>query len=126
MRDVTNKLACVCTFMEDSRKSITKLASAFTGLWGSKSATTPTDHFEVKITQISIHHYNDNNDKIQEITRGEGSWLESIEIDGQVIWNILTRPRTRWLELEQKLHSDSTFRPDLQYLIQRDFENAQM
>lgn len=126
VRDITNKLACVCSFIKDSRKSISKIASALSGLWGNKKVLPPTDHFEVSFRQISIHQYNDNNDITREIMEGKGSWLESIEFNGQTVWDITVKPTDSWLEIEDKLFSDSSFRQDLHYLIQGDIQSAQM
>lgn len=43
------------------------------------------------------------------IGQGKGSWLDHLDIDGLVYWNIQYKP-SKWQQLDNAIPSDSTLR----------------
>ena len=80
----------------------------------------PTDFFNVKI----FRHGEDDAAK-EEVSQGFGSWLEYLEFDKEKFWQLGVTSNQIWSSSEDRLPSDSVYRPDLRYLLQDDLENAQ-
>jgi hypothetical protein len=65
------------------------------------------------------------------VSEGSGSWLEYIEFDGKMYWNI-NDEKPKWLvcndenlpeELKEPiLASDSRFRPDIKFMLEKDMD----
>jgi len=86
----------------------------FLGFIGRKSKL-PSDH-------LTIDFYSMDGGHKQNIGAGKGSWLESLEIDGEQIWDVFD-PQDEW-EFDNELPSDSSYRPDLNKLKVDDIDGA--
>lgn len=88
----------------------------FLGIFGRKQKL-PSDHLEVKF-------YRREGDKSVLLASGKGSWLENLEYDdNEEIWNIFG-PQDDW-EFEPSLPSDSSYRPDIKFIADKDYDQAQ-
>jgi hypothetical protein len=65
------------------------------------------------------------------VSEGSGSWLEYIEFDGKLYWSIDDRlptwqmindPSVPEEQREFLLPSDSRFRPDIKYMLEKNME----
>ena len=87
--------------------------------WGSKKTKRPSDHFDITI-------YEENGDKKDKVCTGKGSYLEYIEFEGERYWEM----GDEWGEWHKPdeihlLESDSSLRPDLNFIKEKDYDNAQ-
>ena len=89
----------------------------FLGMFGGKSKL-PSDH-------LVVNFYERNGKKPKLLSSGKGSWLEDLEFDGDgEVWNIF-EPQDEW-EYLPNLPSDSSYRPDLKMLEEKNIEEAQV
>ena len=87
----------------------------FLGFIGKKSKF-PSDY-------LSIEFYGVDGDRKGKIGSGNGSWLGSLEMDGEQVWDVFD-PKDEW-QYVSELPSDSLYRPDLIKLRRGDIDGAQ-
>lgn len=119
IKDITNNLISETIFDPDRQDgTMSKIASKLM-FWGAKKVKRPADHFDINIYENEI-------DSSNVIWTGKGSYLEYIEFEEERYWEL----GDAWGEwhkpdTEIMLESDSWLRPDLNYIKEKDFENAQ-
>lgn len=117
--DVTHNLVAEAVFDPDNQQSTLSSVASKLKFWGSKKTKRPSDHFDIGIYEIE-------GDKRELACQGTGSYLHFIEFEGERYWEmgdewgIWNKPDEQHL-----LMSDSSLRADLNFLKEKDYENAQ-
>lgn len=125
--DKTNNITAEITFNYEEVGTISKITSGFMNLF----KTTPnvpkpySDTFTVVITGDTHKELNESGKTV--LSRGSGSWLCLIELDGEVYWRVNDDVESeKWTQNEAyKLASDSTNRLDSKYIKEKNYELAQ-
>ena len=73
----------------------------------SRSSKLPTDNFVAEF-------YSGEGKERELLSKGSGSWLESLDIDGEEMWNVFD-PQDEW-DYVANLPSDSSYRKDVSEL----------
>eukprot|EP01016_Furgasonia_blochmanni_P009611 TRINITY_DN1398_c0_g2_i4.p1 TRINITY_DN1398_c0_g2~~TRINITY_DN1398_c0_g2_i4.p1 ORF type:complete len:295 (-),score=53.73 TRINITY_DN1398_c0_g2_i4:62-946(-) len=108
----------------DESGKITKLAGKLKSWWKKETEEKlPSDYLTVKISKYE--KLPDGGISKEPLSEGNGSWLEYLQIDGDVLWRI-NDERELWNAPEILLPSDSRLRDDLQLIKNRDFDKAQV
>lgn len=114
--DITNNIRAEWVFDPEKKGMVKKLASKLK-FWGKKQEKRPSDHFDIRVFQTI-------NDEEEVICEGTGSYLEFLEFDGERYWE-MGEEWGEWHKPEEILHSDSSFRKDLLFLKDKDYDAAQ-
>jgi hypothetical protein len=139
--DLKNKLVAVITFDAEKDQRYGYLSSFIMGSGDNVDPATGVSPHRRDLIRIDIHTLNiidqfDSRFKDETlmgpvITRGHGSYLEKIQYEGDAepVWTINDKYQLKanYVEVEDdmKAPSDSSFRPDLQNLLNDHFEEAE-
>ena len=140
--DLKNKLVAVITFDAEKDQRYGYLSSFIMGSGDNVDPTTGVSPHRRDLIRVEIHTLNttaesdsqfkDENLMGPVIAKGNGSYLEKIQYEGDAepVWTINDkfRLKTNYIDVENhmKAPSDSSFRPDLQNLLNDHFEEAEL
>ena len=120
IKDVTNKLYMQARFNPEKQGFFDKIFS--------KTTATRSDYFKGFITK-NKKLLKDTSRKAfyskEMLSYFEGQWLEQVIIDGDCYWQLGREQPVALIGAAQPLESDSTHRPDLQFLAQENEAEAQ-
>jgi len=126
--DKTNQLTAEITFNYEEVGTLSKITTGFKNFFKPVPLVTKpfSDTFSVVI------YKGDNYKELNEtgkngLSRGSGSWLSFIEIDGEVYWRVGDSVEGEtWTQNDiAKLVSDSTNRLDSKYIKEKNYDQAQ-
>ena len=117
VKDITNDITAEVILDPDRQEGYISSVASKLKFWGSKKTKRPSDHFDINIYEGEI-------DKENIACQGKGSYLEYVEFEDEKYWEI-GEEWEEWKKPDILLQSDSSLRTDLNYIIKKDYVNAQ-
>ncbi len=121
VKDIINKLEIEIKYNPD--EEILSYMQSFKNMWGKKAEAGPVNPCDTLAASI---YRIEEDEKKTELGKGSGSWLSHLEFEGECFWKLNDEFSTWDLATDQFIMpSDSSYRPDLIHLKERQFEEAE-
>jgi hypothetical protein len=120
IKDLTHDITAEIIMDPDRQEGYISSFAKKLKFWGSKKTKRPADHCDINIYEGDV-------DPSNLVCQGKGSYLESIEFEGETYWQM----GEEWGEWNKTidpmlLASDTSTRPDLNMVAAKDYDNAQV
>jgi len=125
--DQKNKVSAEINFNYVDVGTLGKMTSAFKSFFRSPTQSDKPLYDTFNVTFYSFDADKETNGIVKtEKSKGSGSWLSYLEVDGDLLWKINTPVTQTWKTIEEKkLESDSSLRLDSKYIKEKNYDKAQ-